>query len=48
MHQIGKLTIKSAFCNRFDMKDLGKLDYFLGVNVVQNVRAGEVFFQPST
>ena len=30
------------------MKDLGKLDYFLGVNVVQNVGAGEVFINQST
>ena len=40
--------IKSAFCDRFEMKDLGKLDYFLGVNVVQNVGAGEVFINQST
>ena len=40
--------IKSAFCNRFEMKDLGKLDYFLGVNIVQNVGAGEVFINQST
>ena len=40
--------IKSAFRNRFEMNDFGKLDHFLGVNVVQNFGAGEVFINQST
>ena len=30
------LEIKSSLCSRFEMKDLGLLNYFLGVNIVQN------------
>ena len=28
--------IKAAFSNKYKMKDLGRLNYFLGVNVIQN------------
>ena len=28
--------IKKALCNKFKVKDLGELKYFLGVNVCQN------------
>ena len=28
--------IKKALCNKFKVKDLGELEYFLGVNVCQN------------
>ena len=32
--------IKSVLSLRFEMKDLGSLKYFLGVNVIQNIEEG--------
>ena len=40
--------IKSVLSQRFDMKDLGSLKYFLGVNVIQNIEEGTVFINQAT
>ena len=40
--------IKSALTQRFEMRDLGPLKYFLGVNVIQNVEQGTVFINQAT
>ena len=43
MNEISKL--KSSLCKNYQMKDLGKLEYFLGVNVSQN--NGGIFIHES-
>ena len=35
--------VKLALAERFDVKDLGELNYFLGVKIVQNHRAGTIW-----
>ena len=40
--------VKSAIANRFDVKDMGNLHYFLGVKVVQDLEAGTIWIgQPA-
>ena len=34
--------VKTAIANRFDVKDMGELYYFLGVKVVQDLEAGTI------
>ena len=34
---------KKAICERFDVKDLGKLHHFLGMRVVQDDESGDVW-----
>ena len=38
---------KSALSDRFEMKDLGELKYFLGMEIKQNLAAGEVSLRQS-
>ena len=39
---------KRALGDRFDVKDLGKLHYFLGIRIVQDDNTGEVWIgQPA-
>ena len=40
--------VKLALAKRFDVKDLGKLNYFLGVKIVQNHRAGTIWIGQPT
>ena len=40
--------IKKALCNKFKIKDLGELKYFLGVNVFQNHKKGTVWIVQQT
>ena len=35
--------VKTAIANQFDIKDMGKLYYFLGVKVVQDLEAGTIW-----
>ena len=35
--------VKIALAERFDVKDLGELNYFLGVKMVHNHRAGTIW-----
>ena len=40
--------IKEALAKQFEVKDMGELHYFLGVNVVQNQKAGSIWIgQPA-
>ena len=34
--------VKDALCREFDIKDMGKLHYFLGVTVVQDEAQGHM------
>ena len=40
--------VKLALAERFDVKDLGELNYFLGVKIVQNHRAGTIWIGQPT
>ena len=40
--------VKSSLSNRFQMKDLGVLRYFLGVNIEQDLSKGTIFVHQST
>ena len=40
--------VKLALAKRFDVKDLGELNYFLGVKIVQNHRAGTIWIGQPT
>ena len=40
--------VKTAIANRFDVKDMGKLHYFLGVKVVQDIEAGTIWMGQPT
>ena len=35
--------VKSALAERFDVKDLGELNHFLGVKIVQNHKTGTIW-----
>ena len=40
--------VKNALSNKFDVKDMGKLEYFLGVKINQNLSNGDIWLgQPS-
>ena len=40
--------VKLALVERFDVKGLGELNYFLGVKIVQNHRAGTIWIGQPT
>ena len=40
--------VKTAIANRFDVKDMGELHYFLGVKVVQDLEAGTIWMGQPT
>ena len=40
--------VKTAIANRFDVKDMDKLHYFLGVKVVQDLEAGTIWMGQPT
>ena len=40
--------VKSALSSQFNVKDMGKLEYFLGVNVVQDLPNGKVWLGQSS
>ena len=40
--------VKEALSKEFDVKDLGELNYFLGVQVVQNHKDGKVWLGQPT
>ena len=40
--------VKTAIANRFEAKDMGELHYFLGVKVIQDLKAGTIWLgQPA-
>ena len=40
--------VKTTIANQFDVKDMGKLYYFLGVKVVQDLEAGTIWMGQPT
>ena len=35
--------VKAAITNRFEVKDMGELHYFLGVKIVQDLKTGTIW-----
>ena len=42
------VEVKTAIANQFDIKDMGKLHYYLGVKVVQDLEAGTIWMGQPT
>ena len=43
-----RMKFKKAICERFDVKDLGKVHHFLGMKVVQDDESGDVWIGQPT